>query len=301
MSTKIKIFVTGATGYIGGSVVARLLEHPDSNTFEITALVRSAAKAAKLETLGLKTVIGSYSDLNQLELLTSEADVVFSTADCDNLDAIKAKLRGMKNRHEVTGSIPTLIHTSGTGELADMDAGGKFSYEHVFNDTNVEQIESLPSTAWHRHVDLEIVKADTQGYVKSYIVLPSTIYGLATGKLVDMGVQNRHSVQIPFLINASLARGQAGIVGEGKNVWPNVHIDETADLYITIYNSVLNSSTGHGREGYYFAENGEYSQYEAAKAISEAMFEFEKGAALEPTAFTTDELKRTPEVKQIYI
>ena len=70
-------------------------------------------------------------------------------------------------------------------------------------------------------------------------------------------------------------------------------------MFITIYNSVLNPSTGHGREGYYFAENGEYSQYEAAKAISEAMFEFEKGAALEPTMFTADELKHTPEVKQI--
>jgi len=70
-----------------------------------------------------------------------------------------------------------------------------------------------------------------------------------------------------------------------------------ADLYITIYNSVRNPSTGHGREGYYFAENGEYSQYEVAKAISEAMFEFGKGAALEPTTFTADELKHTPEVK----
>jgi len=44
-----------------------------------------------------------------------------------------------------------------------MDAVGKFSYEHVYIDTNVEQIESLPSTAWHRHVDLEIVKADNEG------------------------------------------------------------------------------------------------------------------------------------------
>ena len=64
-------------------------------------------------------------------------------------------------------------------------------------------------------------------YIKSYIVLPSTIYGLTTGKLADMRVQNPHSVQIPFLINASLARGRAGIVGEGKNVWPNVNIDES--------------------------------------------------------------------------
>jgi hypothetical protein len=49
------------------------------------------------------------------------------------------------------------------GELADVDAVGKFSYEHFFSDTNVEQIESLPPTAWHRNVDLEIVKADNEG------------------------------------------------------------------------------------------------------------------------------------------
>jgi len=297
MSSKTKIFVTGATGYIGGSVVARLLEHPNHSSFDITALVRSAEKAVKIETLGIKTDIGSFSDLDRLEALTGEADVVFSMADSDDLDAIKAILRGLKKKHNVTGTVPILIHTSGTGELADVDAVGKFSYEHFFSDTNVEQIESLPPTAWHRNVDLEIVKADNEGYVKSYIILPSTIYGLATGKLVDIGVQNRHSVQIPFLINASLARGQAGMVGEGKNVWPNVNIEETADLYIILYDSVdSNPAMGHGREGYYFAENGEYSQYEAAKAISEAMLANGKGTTLEPTTFKTEELKQAPEL-----
>ena len=58
--------------------MSRLLEHPDSKSFEITALVRSAEKAAKIESLGIKTAVGSYSDLHQLEALTSEADVVFS-------------------------------------------------------------------------------------------------------------------------------------------------------------------------------------------------------------------------------
>jgi hypothetical protein len=65
-----------------------------------------------------------------------------------------------------------------------------------------------------------------KGYVKTYIVLPSTIYGFATGKLVDLGIQNRQSQQIPTLIKVSIARGQAGMVGEGKNIWPHVHIDE---------------------------------------------------------------------------
>lgn len=65
-----------------------------------------------------------------------------------------------------------------------------------------------------------------QGYVKTYIVLPSTIYGLASGPLVDAGLQNSHSQQIPTLVKTSLDRGRAGMVGAGKNIWPNVHIDE---------------------------------------------------------------------------
>jgi hypothetical protein len=61
--------------------------------------------------------------------------------------------------------------------------------------------------------------------------MPSTIYGIATGKLVDLGIQNIHSQQIPALIKASLTRGQAGMVGEGKNIWPNVHIGESKYLF----------------------------------------------------------------------
>lgn len=105
----------------------------------------------------------------------------------------------------------------------------KLSRFHRLHGTGMWILRSSKRTAKVRDKILRasILPKPLLGYVKSYIVLPSTIYGLATGKLVDMGIQNRHSVQIPFLINASLARGQAGIVGEGKNVWPNVNIDES--------------------------------------------------------------------------
>lgn len=64
------------------------------------------------------------------------------------------------------------------------------------------------------------------GYVRTHIILPSTIYGIASGALVDLEVQNPYSQQIPKLIQTSLDRGQGGMVGRGKNVWPNVHIGE---------------------------------------------------------------------------
>jgi len=190
--------------------------------------------------------------------------------------------------------MPILIHTSGTGVLSD-DARGMFATDVIYSDNDIQAIESLPPTALHRMVDLEIVKADQDGYVKTYIILASTIYGIATGKIADLGVQHLHSAQIPFLIKFSLARGQAAIAGEGKNIWTNVENGEIADLYIVIYNSIVsNPATPHGREGYYFGENGEYTSYEASMAISEAMLAHGKARALEPTAFTEEEYKKIP-------
>ena len=86
MSRSLPIVITSPnglhnvpTGYIGGSVVSRLLEHPKASSFQITALVRSPEKAAKLETIGIKAVVGSFSELDKLEKLSSDADVLIST------------------------------------------------------------------------------------------------------------------------------------------------------------------------------------------------------------------------------
>ncbi len=100
-SSKTTIFITGATGtytraceigilqahifyfrhigYIGGSVLERLLKHPKAATFEITTLVRSAEKAKILrEKFGVDAVVGSHADTDKLTALSEKADVVFS-------------------------------------------------------------------------------------------------------------------------------------------------------------------------------------------------------------------------------
>ena len=64
------------------------------------------------------------------------------------------------------------------------------------------------------------------GYIRAYFILPSTIWGIAEGVLVERGIQNPHSQQVPLLIRASLDRGRAGMVGKGENIWPNVNVKE---------------------------------------------------------------------------
>ncbi len=63
---------------MGSTVLSRLLVHPKKDTFEITALVRSAEKAKKLEAFGVKPVVGSYNDDTTLvENLAQNAHIVF--------------------------------------------------------------------------------------------------------------------------------------------------------------------------------------------------------------------------------
>lgn len=129
-----------------------------------------------------------------------------------------------------------------------------YATEKIWHDSRPEEIESLSDTTFHRNVDLPIVNADKEGvssrrfsppfqaliqllgWLLGYIVLPSTIYGLASGQLVDAGVMNRRSAQIPLLIKLAIARGQGGMVGQGKSIWNSVHIDDSEHAsYITLY------------------------------------------------------------------
>ena len=67
------------SGYIGGSVLAKLLEYPKFRSFNVTAIVRDVKKAEKLRALGVKTAIGSHSDKPFVEKLAEESDVVIAT------------------------------------------------------------------------------------------------------------------------------------------------------------------------------------------------------------------------------
>ncbi|TFK72947.1 NAD-binding protein [Pluteus cervinus] len=292
MSSPTTIFLTGATGYIGGSILNRFLERPDAASFKITALVRSPEKAVKLQALGVNAVVGSHGQLDLVEELASQSEYAITTADVDDLPAAEATLKGLKKRYEATGKVPYYIHTSGTGVLAD-NAEGEYAGDVVYDDSNADQIASLAPTQVHRPVDIAVTKADTDGYVKTYIILPSTIYGIAGGKLVEEGIQNPHSIQVPAIIRASAARGAGGTVGKGVNLWPNVDIDELTDLYHILFDAIRANpeAAPHGKEGYYFGASGEHSLYDVGKAIGQALVDAGKATSAEPTIFNDDEIK----------
>ncbi|KAF8920257.1 hypothetical protein CPB85DRAFT_1372989 [Mucidula mucida] len=187
-------------GFIGGSILSSLISHRLAKLFSITVLIRSSSKVELFRSLGIRAVVGSNSDLQLL------------TADSDDVTAIDALLAGMKLHFERTGKAASLIHTSGTGVLSD-DTKGMRATETIYSDLNTALLDTIAPTQPHRSVDLTMFEADEQGYVKTYIVAPGSIYGRAKGPLAAMRV---HSIHIPALVEIALSRKQAGVFGEAR-------------------------------------------------------------------------------------
>lgn len=191
-----------------------------------------------------------------------QADIVIQTADCDEYGFGRAMIEGMKAHKEATGEVPILLHTSGTGVLV-VDAKGEppKASDPIYDDSNVEQLKTIPKDAPHREGDLQILEADKKGYLKAYFVFPSTIYGEATGELGKGkwkgNLMNRRSIQIPLAIRLALKRGKPGVYGQGKNIWPHVHIDDLMKLYDLVFEIAKDGKGDHGENGYYFGENGQ--------------------------------------------
>jgi uncharacterized protein YbjT (DUF2867 family) len=88
----MKVFITGASGYIGGSVAAALL----ASGHHIVGLVRSEQRASDVRGRGIEPVLGALSDLEVLAERSRRADAVINTANADDRPSVEAMLAAIK-------------------------------------------------------------------------------------------------------------------------------------------------------------------------------------------------------------
>jgi nucleoside-diphosphate-sugar epimerase len=243
MKTLGTIFITGASGYIGGSVALKLI----NTGSRVRGLVRTETNAALLSQLGIEPVVG---DLNNTDLLIREAqaaDGVINAASADHPQAVQALLKGLE------GSKKPFIHTSGSSIVGD-DVRGSQRSEVVFDEATPLVVQPLKQP--RRDIDVMVLEAASHG-VRSIVICPSLIYGQGRGL-------NPQSVQIPFLAKNARQQGVVQIVGAGQNVWSNVHLDDVVDLYLLC---LANAPAG----AFYFAANGEASFEEIGHALAQRL------------------------------
>ena len=105
----IKIFVVGATGYQGSTLVHNLLAH--TGKYEVTALVRTEQKGADLRELGCKTIVGDLSTTSALQQGAQNADVVFSLASADELAPVQTLVEALKPKGMFRNCQPSQFDT----------------------------------------------------------------------------------------------------------------------------------------------------------------------------------------------
>jgi nucleoside-diphosphate-sugar epimerase len=260
----VSVLVFGVTGYIGGAVLVGLLKaHPPSAHHKYTALVRSASSVPIIEALGVTVIQGSHSDLELIIDAASNADIVVNCADADNLELAKAILSGLEKRQSARP--PILLHTSGTGVISDEPTGHLTEWaKKIWNDNDPNDIRSIPADQPHRNIDLEIFAAGERGKIATYIISPSTIYGIAHGNPV-----HKISQQVPGMIRTAISRKQTVYVGEGTNVWNSVHIEDLVDLYLLVLDQALNAPEAKSPyEQFYFGSVAEHEWGDIARRLA---------------------------------
>jgi len=230
----MRIFLTGANGYIGGAVATALI----AAGHRVRGLVRSGDKAGAVAEHGVIPVLGTLDDAMLLRDEARASDAVINTASSDHRGAVEALTEGL------AGSGKPFIHSSGSSIVADLAMGEPS--DRVFHEG--DPITPVADKAARVAIDRLVTAA------RGIVICNSMIYGHALGPKAQ-------SVQIPALARQARESGIARYIGRGLNRWSNVHIADVGALYVL---AVEKAPAGT----FMYVESGEEALGEIAKAIA---------------------------------
>lgn len=261
-----RIFLTGASGYIGGEVLYQLSNLPVKH--HIRCLARDDEKANQIKSAipGIETVQGDLADAALIEEEAKTADVVFHLASTRHEVSSRAIVRGLSDTSRTAPGY--WLQIGGASMFAGDEikaksygnAGGK-TYDDL---ADIDAIKTVITASPARVVD-NLVLQQKPSTVKTALVAGPIIYGRGRGPV------NTHTIQGPTIAKYTLEHGQAFQVGRGENVWSTIHVADVAKLFVLLLDAAWKGQDDVWNEnGIFLPENGQIAFSEYARLISKA-------------------------------
>ncbi|KAG4436916.1 hypothetical protein IFR05_007604 [Cadophora sp. M221] len=262
------ILITGAAGYIGGSILASIIARKDGliESSNISAVVRSAEQVKALVKLGVNVIKLDFTDEASViqAVVDNKIDLVIHTASSMDTRQASALISGLGQRRKIGGEEIYFIHTSLTTMFA---AEGGWPYGEIKDtDPVYEKEKQIEKGNPVRDTNIFIVEHAKVLGVTSFIVPVPFVYGVGTGEC------RKQSVYLPSHIQAFI-KLKAVYIWDKEGNPPAAHISDVVSLYALLAEKILKQETiPSGEKGYYFVVGHKSPWWNVMKHLSDVMF-----------------------------